>query len=773
MNSYKNIKISIAYSLLLIILIILPTGAFAAFDSYNEAPTPFNHETTGYLFASQNNASTNHIATAALKKSWYSWRLEEKKSYSLADKTDEASIQAFLLPLHGFAVRNNTHNLRDINITQRRKGVNKNVIFQNDVLETPITNPKENDGVDFYEIAKKLRFSPSGSDLAVFKTVNNSTPNVGDEVIFTIAAINNGSTTDTNVKVMDLLPSGYTYLGHTASDGTTYVQATGEWLIGTLNNEQSITLTISARVNPSGDYTNEASISGKNSDPNKSNNSSSVTPIVFTCTHTVDRVSNGLFPISEVVSTNTVTGWEVAGTYTSHWHSGWGLVRLDELGLRFIRDGGTITTVDQNLSNINSFTVIELKDLYWFKTGLPEGDQSSIGILEIFYNEVLYAEINTTASNTPTITPHNGAQITRTTLPPVLTTDGLSSKVDLGILLPNNIPSSGTLRFRFAPPGPRISGARDIGMKSVSVINCVKSDLSIEKTVNSINSPNVGGNVVFTLTARNLGPDNATNVVVIDTIPSGYTYVSDDGEAATTHTSGLVTWTIGNLANGATATLKITATVLNTGEYKNIARISGTEDDPNLSNNKDSVSAEPFRNLPVEWLGFAGKLTTLETIKLNWSTARERNSEAFIIQRSSNSIDWQDIGKVSANGDTDLVSQYKHLDKTPLIGINYYRLLQIDFDKAQNYSKVIRVDFNPLWDIRVFPNPFNEHILIRGAELDTFSWTLSDYSGRVIQSAKIHSGLNQLMIDTNKLHPELYFIKLEKEGTVMVFKLKK
>lgn len=310
-------------------------------------------------------------------------------------------------------------------------------------------------------------------------------------------------------------------------------------------------------------------------------------------------------------------------------------------------------------------------------------------------------------------------------------------------------------------------------MSSVSVINCVKSDLSIEKTVNSINSPNVGGNVVFTLTARNLGPDNATNVVVIDTIPSGYTYVSDDGEAATTHTSGLVTWTIGNLANGATATLKITATMLNTGEYKNIARISGAEDDPNLSNNKDSVSAEPFRNLPVEWLGFAGKLTTLETIKLNWSTARERNSEEFIIQRSSNSIDWQDIGKVSANGDTDLVSQYEHLDKTPLIGINYYRLLQIDFDKAQSYSKVIRVDFNPLWDIRVFPNPFNEHILIRGAELDTFSWTLSDYSGRVIQSAKIHSGLNQLMIDTNKLHPGLYFIKLEKEGTVMVFKLKK
>lgn len=417
MNSYKNIKISIAYSLLLIILIILPTGAFAAFDSYNEAPTPFNHETTRHLFASQNNAYTNHIATVALEKSWYSWSLEEKKSYSLAD---EASIQAFLLPLHGLAVRNNTHNLRCINITQRRKGVNKNVIFQNDALEPPITNPKENDGVDFYEIAKKLRISPSGSDLAVFKTVNNSTPNVGDEVIFTIAAINNGSTTDTNVKVMDLLPSGYTYLGHTASAGTTYAQATGEWPIGTLNNEPSITLEIRAEVNPSGDYTNEASISGNNSVPNESNNSSSVTPFEFSCTHTVDRVSNGVFPKLPVnTNTDTVPGWTVGGTFSSVWPSTTGRVNLNSRGIEFRRDGSTITTLDQQLSNVDDFTVIELKELYWFKTE-TDGDPTSIGILEVEYAGIVYATINTTDGNTPSITASNGAQISRATLLSVL-----------------------------------------------------------------------------------------------------------------------------------------------------------------------------------------------------------------------------------------------------------------------------------------------------------------------------------------------------------------
>ena len=119
------------------------------------------------------------------------------------------------------------------------------------------------------------------SDLVVTKTINNTTPLVGSNVIFTITARNNGASNNNNVTVNDLLPSGYTYVSNTTSTGT-YNSTTGVWTIGSLNNGASATLTITATVQSSGIYTNTATINTSSgiSDPNLSNNVASVTPLV-------------------------------------------------------------------------------------------------------------------------------------------------------------------------------------------------------------------------------------------------------------------------------------------------------------------------------------------------------------------------------------------------------------------------------------------------------------------------------------------------------------
>ena len=119
------------------------------------------------------------------------------------------------------------------------------------------------------------------SDLVVTKTINNTTPLVGSNVIFTITARNNGTSNNSNVRVNDLLPSGYTYVSNTTSRGT-YNSTTGVWTIGNLNNGASATLTITATVKSSGIYTNTATINTSSgiSDPNLSNNVASVTPLV-------------------------------------------------------------------------------------------------------------------------------------------------------------------------------------------------------------------------------------------------------------------------------------------------------------------------------------------------------------------------------------------------------------------------------------------------------------------------------------------------------------
>ena len=86
-----------------------------------------------------------------------------------------------------------------------------------------------------------------------------------------------------------------------------------------------------------------------------------------------------------------------------------------------------------------------------------------------------------------------------------------------------------------------------------------EADLELAKTVNN-NSPNIGDQVTFTLTVNNIGPDEATSVSVIDALPEGFDYISDTGNGTYNPNTGM--WDIGSVPNGDSATLDITANVV-------------------------------------------------------------------------------------------------------------------------------------------------------------------------------------------------------------------
>lgn len=131
-----------------------------------------------------------------------------------------------------------------------------------------------------------------------------------------------------------------------------------------------------------------------------------------------------------------------------------------------------------------------------------------------------------------------------------------------------------------------IVGGTDLA--STSVYIAPKSDLQISKTINN-STASVGSTVTFTITAQNNGADNDTEVVVNDLLPSGYSYTSSSASTGS-YNSATGLWTIGNFNNGASATLTVTATVLATGNYTNIATISGLNIDPNMANNTAEAS---------------------------------------------------------------------------------------------------------------------------------------------------------------------------------------
>jgi len=132
----------------------------------------------------------------------------------------------------------------------------------------------------------------------------------------------------------------------------------------------------------------------------------------------------------------------------------------------------------------------------------------------------------------------------------------------------------------------------DSPTNNFSIFVCTpESDLEITKTVDKP-TPNVGDEITFTLTATNNGPDDAPGVVVTDMLPSGYTFVSANPSEGT-YDSGTGIWTIGDLADGDSETLEITATVNATGDYTNVATISGDYSDPDPDNNEDTEEVTP------------------------------------------------------------------------------------------------------------------------------------------------------------------------------------
>ncbi len=100
----------------------------------------------------------------------------------------------------------------------------------------------------------------NGADLSLTKTVNISNPAFGTTILFTLTVTNGGPQDATGVEVLDLLPSGFTYVSDIPSKGT-YNSLTGLWAIGDLALNESATLTIIATVNLTGSYVNNAQIS--------------------------------------------------------------------------------------------------------------------------------------------------------------------------------------------------------------------------------------------------------------------------------------------------------------------------------------------------------------------------------------------------------------------------------------------------------------------------------------------------------------------------------
>jgi len=121
------------------------------------------------------------------------------------------------------------------------------------------------------------------------------------------------------------------------------------------------------------------------------------------------------------------------------------------------------------------------------------------------------------------------------------------------------------------------------------------ADLAITKTITPV-EPSEGESVQFRLTVYNAGPQEATGVVVTDTLPSGITWTGTTVSQGTwdfDEANNLWTWQVGDLELYETATATLEGTVASGSGISNTAEVWGTEDDPHPEDNTATATAQP------------------------------------------------------------------------------------------------------------------------------------------------------------------------------------
>ncbi|MDX2174102.1 MAG: T9SS type A sorting domain-containing protein [Bacteroidota bacterium] len=165
--------------------------------------------------------------------------------------------------------------------------------------------------------------------------------------------------------------------------------------------------------------------------------------------------------------------------------------------------------------------------------------------------------------------------------------------------------------------------------------------------------------------------------------------------------------------------------------------------------------------LPITLTDFYAKPTE-SSIELNWHVASEENVNYYIVERSTDGINFELLNSVGSlapvAGKNNL--DYSSTDFAPKNGINYYRLANVDKDGSVNYAKTIMVNFNQTHTSDVWVNQTETEIIIsyENSFLNK-TFYLMDMNGKKIgEYRNLNNDLNYFTIDKLSLPKGLYVI---------------
>ena len=415
------------------------------------------------------------------------------------------------------------------------------------------------------------------------KDVNNTTPNFGDTVEYTVTVNNNANTAAKQVVIVDTLGKGLKFINASHNGKYDEVTRTITWIVD-LDAGESVVFSVNATVEAYGNINNTVVVGNKS----------------FTKNITVPEIT----PIKKVEITNPNFGEEITyfvSVFNSAVVDAKNVVVVDHLdkGLKYVSssnngvyDAATHTVtwiVDIDADSSLDLTVTAVAEAYGVLTNIVSvGDKSAsadVNVPEIIPGKSVDVEnpnFGDTVTYTVTVT-NNGVGdakqvVVRDTLDKGLkfvkatgkyTFDESTNTVTWIVDLANG-ESQTFYVTAVAEAYGVLSNNVFVGDKSASA-DVTVPEIIPGKSVD-VENPNFGDTVTYTVTVTNNGIVDAKNVVVVDHLDKGLKYFSSSNNGvydAATHT---VTWIV-DIDIGSSIDLTVTAVADEYGVLTNIVSV--------------------------------------------------------------------------------------------------------------------------------------------------------------------------------------------------------
>lgn len=185
----------------------------------------------------------------------------------------------------------------------------------------------------------------------------------------------------------------------------------------------------------------------------------------------------------------------------------------------------------------------------------------------------------------------------------------------------------------------------------------------------------------------------------------------------------------------------------------------------------DQASDILLNALPIELISFFGT-PEKEHILLQWQTGSEINNDFFTLEKSITTDDWIILEEVDGSGNSTEIKDYETVDFNPILGVQYYRLKQTDFNGSSEYSRIISVLYEQKGAVFVYPNPTTGQLGIgfKGVPVNNYEIKILDINGRVVWE-KTNLTYGNFQHDISTLNSNIYFVEVKINGTKSVLKI--